>query len=71
MSRILLTTLVLALLAGCSKPPPDPEAPPEPQAEASELREAIQEPIDKAKAVEDADRERDEERRKALEDAGG
>jgi hypothetical protein len=71
MSRILLTTLLLALLAGCDKPPPDPEAPPEPQAEATELRDAIQEPIDKAKAFEATDAEREAERQKSLEEIGG
>jgi hypothetical protein len=69
MFRILLTTLVLVLLAGCDKPPPDPEAPPDPQATA--LRDTIQEPIDKAKGVEAADAQRDAERQKALEEAGG
>ncbi len=69
MIRILLMTATLALLAGCSKPPPDPDAPPDPQATA--LRDAINEPIDKAKAVEDAEAEREAARDKALEDAGG
>ena len=43
-----LTTLCLALSA-CKPEPPKPQA----TAEATELRDAIQEPIDKAKAVED------------------
>ncbi len=43
------------LLAACSKPAPPPtDQPPEPQAQHTELRDAIQEPIDKAKAVEKA-----------------
>lgn len=49
-----LTTLCLALSA-CKPEPPPTDEPPKPQAtaEATELRDAIQEPIDKAKAVED------------------
>jgi len=54
-----LTTVPLMLLAGvllaaCSprpgEPSPIPETPPEPQ--ATELRDAIQAPLDKARAVE-------------------
>ncbi len=41
------------LLAACNKPAPPPtDQPPEPQAQHTELRDAIQQPIDKAKAVE-------------------
>lgn len=74
------TVLLLACLAlaGCSEPPPTPEAdPPEPQVAApaggqhTELRDAMQEPIDKARAVEDAQAERNAERDQALEDAAG
>ena len=47
--------VVATLLAACSKPAPPPtDQPPEPQAQHTELRDAIQEPIDKAKAVEKA-----------------
>ena len=48
-----LLSLSLALSA-CSKPAkPEKDRPPEPQAEdATELRDAIQRPIDRAKAVE-------------------
>jgi len=43
--------MVTALMAGCSKPkPPEKERPVEPQ--ATQLRDAIQAPIDKAKNVE-------------------
>lgn len=69
MIRTVLFTAMLALLAACSKPPPDPDAPPDPQASA--LRETIQEPLDKAHAVEDTSTEREAERDQALEDAGG
>ncbi|MCY7355013.1 MAG: hypothetical protein LH470_08070 [Lysobacter sp.] len=41
--------------SACSKPAPPPtDQPPEPQAQHTELRDAIQQPIDKAKAVEKA-----------------
>ncbi|UWX04723.1 hypothetical protein H1235_01725 [Pseudoxanthomonas sp. NC8] len=52
----------IVLLAGCRPEPPPTERPPEPQANA-ELRDAIQAPQDKARALEktlqeDADRTR-------------
>jgi len=61
--RLALTSGALLLLlacGACSKPePPEKEQPPEPQAQAqapiethTELRDAIQAPIDRAKAVE-------------------
>ena len=57
MTRPLITALLLTMLAACSKPqPPEKERPPEPQAAVethTELRDAMQAPIDKAKAVED------------------
>lgn len=72
------TTLLLACLAlaACSRPPTTPDAdPPEPQAAApagnSALRDTINEPLDKARAVEDAQADRNAERDQALEDAGG
>lgn len=53
---------LLALLAACHPEPPPTERPPEPKAH-TELRDAIQAPQDKARAVEqtlqeDADRQR-------------
>ena len=52
---VLPSALASLLLAGaCSKPePPDKEQPPEPQAveQHTQLRDAIQAPIDRAKAV--------------------
>jgi hypothetical protein len=54
---VLLRRCALSLLiacSACSKPePPKKERPPEPQAQdATQLRDAIQAPIDRAKAVE-------------------
>ena len=71
--------LAATLLSACDAPDPAPdEGVPDPQAqtappaeEATELRDAINEPLDKAKAVEDAEKARDEARRAELEDAGG
>ena len=58
------------LLAGCNAPDPAPdEGVPDPQ--ATELRDAIQEPLDKAKAVEATDAARAAERDAALDAAGG
>lgn len=67
---------VCASLTGCSKPKvPDHDDPPEPQAAAAtpptQLREAMQRPIDKAEAAQadvDAAAER---QRKAIDDATG
>lgn len=55
---ILAAMAALLACAACSKPePPETERPPEPQAQpeapqATELRDAIRQPIDRAKAVE-------------------
>ena len=68
------------LLAGvaCTKPePPDKEQPVEPQAaavtdaDATELRDAIREPIERAEAVEGAVIEAAEQQKKAIEAAAG
>jgi hypothetical protein len=67
----------LLLLAACSDPvqEPLPEPSPDPQtttaAEATELRDAIQAPIDKARAVEETQAADEAERQDALENAGG
>jgi hypothetical protein len=58
--RLIALTALLLCAAACSKPEPPPtDRPPEPQArrpggqgQANELRDAIQRPIDRAKAVE-------------------
>ena len=56
MSRITAGLLLLCICCACSKPKPPPtDEPPEPQAAAAahtELRDAIQAPIERAKAVE-------------------
>jgi hypothetical protein len=69
MKRLPILAAVL-LLCACRAPDPAPdEGVPDPQ--ATGLRDAIAAPIDDAKAVEAADRERAEERDAALDAAGG
>lgn len=52
--RTACLALSLAGLAACKPEPPPTDEPPEPQAASNtELRDAIQKPIDQAKAVED------------------
>lgn len=77
MKALMLAPLCLVLCA-CSNPPPNEEpSPPEPQAAAApaekntELRDAMQAPLDKARAVEAEQEQHDAERDQALEDAGG
>lgn len=58
-----------ALLAGCSKPqPPDKDRPVEPQ--ATQLRDAMQAPVDQAREVQSKASAADEARRKAIDAAG-
>ncbi|TNJ33042.1 hypothetical protein [Arenimonas terrae] len=74
MHRLSILTACVLLSAACSDPvqEPLPEPSPDPQtAEATELRDAIQAPIDKAKAVEDIQAADEAERQDALENAGG
>lgn len=64
------------LLVACSRPePPEKERPPEPQARTAErhteLRDAIQAPQDKARAVEGAVDDAAKAQRDAIEAAGG
>lgn len=76
----LLATAALSL-PGCAKtPPPEQPAatvaapaptPVAPATGATELRDAIQQPIDKAKATEDATLKAAEDQRKQIEAAGG
>lgn len=71
--RLAPTLLVCLALAACDAPTPDPspDTLPEPEARATELREAINEPLDKAKAVEATQAADEAERQQALKDAGG
>lgn len=80
MTRPLLLAACLALAAcGAAPPPAGDEATPTAGAdgdagrgpEATELRDAMQAPLDKARAAEAAQAEREAERKQALEDAGG
>lgn len=68
-----LAASALALATGaCSKPKPLPtENPPEPQAQHTELRDAIQAPIDKAKSVEDTVQKAADQQRAQIEANGG
>ena len=70
--RPALAALAAALvLAACNKPvPPDKQEPPEPQAQApqaTELRDAIQAPIDKARAVDAQVQDAAQQQRDAIE----
>jgi hypothetical protein len=69
--RRLAGLLALAVaVAGCTKPTPPPtEQPPEPQ--ATELRDAIQAPIERARAAEGAVQHAADAQRAAIDAAGG
>lgn len=76
--RTLAVAAVVLAFAGCRKPEPPPtEQPVEPQseavmdAEATELRDAIQAPIERAEAVEGAVLEAAEKQREAIDAATG
>src|SRR3546814_1650915 len=64
--------LLLALAcAACNRPPPPPpEQPPEPQA-STQLGDAIQAPIERAKAVEGAVQDAAEKQKAAIDAAAG
>jgi hypothetical protein len=65
----LVATLAVAAL-GCTPPPEPPtDAPPEPQ--ATELRDAIQAPMDRARAVEDTVLDAAEKQRAEIDAAAG
>lgn len=72
---IRLSLLVLAgcaLLAACHEnPAPDPPKKPDAPVGATDLRDAIHKPIDKAKSVEDKLEDEKEKQDKQLQDAGG
>ena len=71
--RLTCITLLGLGLAACKPTPPPTDEPPQPQAiaapEAAELRDAIQQPIDKAKAVEAATKEAADKQRAAIDAA--
>ncbi|BDU15124.1 hypothetical protein [Lysobacter auxotrophicus] len=63
--KLLMAMTMLALVAGCSKPqPPEKERPVEPQ--ATQLRDAINAPLDKAKNVQKELLEANERERAAI-----
>jgi hypothetical protein len=59
------------LLASCSMGPPSEREAAKKAREATQLRDAMQRPIDKAKSVDDTQQKAADEQRKAVEDAGG
>jgi hypothetical protein len=66
---IALACTLLVALGACGKPqPPDKEQPPEPQAQRSELRDAVQQPIERARQA-DADVQKAAEAQRAAIDA--
>jgi len=69
----LLAATTLLSLFGCAKDPPPAQAPQAAAkpAEATEMRDAIQQPMDKAQATEDATLKAAEDQRKQIEAAGG
>jgi hypothetical protein len=71
---LLLTATLLATLAtvGCgSNPPPDTARDAAKPADSTQLRDAIQKPIDRAKAVEGKIEEEKEKQDQAVQDQGG
>jgi PBP1b-binding outer membrane lipoprotein LpoB len=78
MRRFLALLALASLLSACGDPAPEPlpEPSPDPQTaaaepQATELRDAMQAPIDKARAVEETQAADEAERQQALDDAGG
>jgi len=68
--RLALAVIVAGACSACRPPEPPPtDEPPEPQ--ATQLRDAIQAPIEKAKAVEDQVQDAADEQRAEIEAAGG
>lgn len=64
--------LALAMLAGCRPAtPPEKERPPEPQATHTQLRDAIQAPVERARAVEADTLQAAARHREAIEAATG
>jgi len=63
--------MALAVTAGCTPEPPEKERPPEPQAQHTQLRDAIQAPIDRARQVEADTQKAAEAQREAIDAATG
>ena len=69
-ARLLPGLCLLAHLAACQREMPDTERPPEPQATThTELRDAIQQPLDKARAVEQTLQQAADQQRKQVDAA--
>lgn len=69
-ARLLPGLCLLALLDACQREMPDTERPPEPQATThTELRDAIQQPLDKARAVEQTLQQAADQQRKQVDAA--
>ncbi|KIQ97682.1 hypothetical protein [Lysobacter sp. A03] len=70
---LLSSCAAIVLLAACNRPPvPEPDQPPVPKAAGqSAASRALHEPLDRAKAVEDATLKAAEAQRQAIEAAGG
>ena len=69
-----ITALAIGLLLGaCSMaPPPDQQSPEAQKAAAhTELRDAINTPLDRAKAANDPNVQHDQDQQKAIDDQGG
>ena len=69
----LLAASLLLSVPGCTEAPPPTQAaqPSTKPAEATEMRDTIQQPIDKARATEEATLNAAEDQRKQIEAAGG
>lgn len=63
--------MALVVLAGCTPEPPEKERPPEPQAQHTQLRDAIQAPIDRARQVEVDTQKAAQAQREAIDAATG
>jgi outer membrane biogenesis lipoprotein LolB len=71
-ARTTVLAVAMAMLAACRPEPPPPEQPPEPQARAhTELRDAIQAPQDKARALEKTLQDDAARQRAQIDDAEG
>ena len=65
--KAIVGVLALAFLSGCEPAP----APPPPEDSSRALERAVQEPLDKARAVEDRVRQEKERQDREIEEGGG